>query len=112
MGPAGPILLALREAVRKGRVHLQPEVQKRQWRLVARGHDLVRSQGNSKVPAATHRLESWSGARRARFKPRARRTRGLKTKTGILHCVCLKRRTAPAGTENMPMTARNQYQRD
>ncbi len=52
---AGPVLLALREAVMQGRVRLRPEVRKLLWHLVDRGHDLVRNQGNPKVPASTHR---------------------------------------------------------
>jgi len=52
---AEPVLLALWEAVMQGRVHLQPEVRKRLWHLVERWHELVRSQGNPKVPASTHR---------------------------------------------------------
>ena len=53
----------------QGRVRLQPEVRKLLWHLVERWHELVRSQGNPKVPASTNRLEGWSGALRARFKP-------------------------------------------
>ena len=98
----------------QGRVRLQPEVRKLLWHLVERRHDLVRSQGNSKVTASTNRLEGWFG----RFKPRARLARGLKAEAGpSTSCADgpqhgLKRRTAPAGTENRTMTARNQYQRD
>ena len=69
---AGPILLDLWQAVAQGRVRLDPEVCKLLWHLVARWHDLVRSQHNPKVPATTNRLEGWLG----RFKPRARLTRG------------------------------------
>jgi len=69
---AGPVLLALWEAVRQGRVRLHPEVRKLLWHLVERWHELVRSQDHPRVPASTNRLEGWSGALRARFKPRAR----------------------------------------
>ena len=41
-------------------------------------HEVVRSQGNPKVPASTNRLEGWFG----RFKLRARLPRGLKTRRG------------------------------
>ena len=67
---------ALREAVRPGRVRLQPEVRTRLWPHVERGHELVRSQGHPKVPASLHRPEGWSGTLRVRFKPRARLPRG------------------------------------
>ena len=86
----------------QGRVRLRPEVWKLLWHLVERWHELVRSQGNPKVPASTNRLEGWFG----RFKPRARLTRGLKTEAGAdgpQHG--LKRRMQPAGVENRPMTA-------
>ena len=53
-----------------------------------RWHELVRSQGNPKVPASTNRLEGWFG----RFKPRARLTRGLKTEAGARNFVCLMAR--------------------
>ena len=82
---AGPILLALWEAVRPRRVRLEPEVRKRLWHRVERGHDLVRSPRNPKGPASTHRLEGWLG----RCKPRARLARGLKTETGALNFVRL-----------------------
>ena len=39
----------------QGRVRLRPEVRKLLRHLVERGHELVRSQGNPKVPAATNR---------------------------------------------------------
>ena len=76
------------EAVMQGRVRLHPEVRKLLWHLVERWHELVRSQGNPKVPASTNRLEGWFG----RCKPRARLTRGLKTETGTLNFVCLMAR--------------------
>ena len=60
----------------------------RLWHLVARWHDLVRSQHNLKVPASTNQLEGWFG----RFKPRARLTRGLKTETSARHFVDLMAR--------------------
>ena len=85
---AGPVLLALWEAVMQGRVRLHPEVRKLLWHLVERWHDLVSSQGNPGVPASTNRLEGWLG----RCKPRARLTRGLKTETGALNFVCLMAR--------------------
>ncbi|MCY4522822.1 MAG: transposase, partial [Caldilineaceae bacterium] len=69
---AGPVLRALWEAVMQGRVRLHPEVRKLLWHLVERWHELVRSQDHPRVPASTNRLEGWSGALRARFKPRAR----------------------------------------
>ena len=81
---AGPVLLALWEAVMQGRVRLRPEVRKRLWHLVERWRELVRSQGNPKVLASTNRREGWFG----RFKPRARLTRGLKTEAGALNFVC------------------------
>ncbi|MXZ23470.1 MAG: hypothetical protein F4Y80_01165 [Caldilineaceae bacterium SB0665_bin_21] len=80
----------------------QPDMRKLLWHLVERWHELVCSQGNSKVPAFTNRLEGWFG----RVKPWARLTRGLKTEVrgpqlrapdGPQHG--LKRRAAPAGTE-------------
>ena len=71
---AGPVLLALWEVVMQ-LARLRPEVRKLLWHLVERWHELVRSQGNPKVPASTNRLEGWSGALWARFKPRARLTR-------------------------------------
>ncbi|MXZ23783.1 MAG: hypothetical protein F4Y80_02760 [Caldilineaceae bacterium SB0665_bin_21] len=58
---------------------MQPEVRDPLWHLVERWHDLVRSQGNPKVSASTNRLKGWSGTLWARFKTRARLTRGLKT---------------------------------
>ena len=67
--------MALWKAMMQGRVRLRPEVRKLLWHLMERGHELVRSQGNPKVPASTNRLEGWFG----RFKPRARLARGLKT---------------------------------
>ncbi len=67
---------------------LDPEVCQLLWHLVARWHDLVRSQHNLKVPASTNRLEGWLG----RFKPRARLTRGLKTEAGTRHFVGLMAR--------------------
>ncbi len=85
---AGPVLLALWEAVRQGRVRLHPEVRKLLWHLVERWHELVRSQDNPKVPASTNRLEGWFG----RFKPRAHLTRGLKTEAGARNFVCLMAR--------------------
>ena len=48
---AGPVLLGLWEAVMQGRVRLRTEVRKLLWHLVERGHELVRSQGNPKVPS-------------------------------------------------------------
>ena len=90
---AGPVLLALWEAVMQGRVRLRPEVRKLLWHLVERWHELVRSQGNPKVPASTNRWEGWSGALWARFKPRARLTRGLKTEAGALNFVRLMARS-------------------
>ncbi|MYD90133.1 MAG: hypothetical protein F4Y08_07305 [Caldilineaceae bacterium SB0662_bin_9] len=89
---AGPVLWALWEAVMQGRVRLRPEVRKLLWHLVERWHELVCSQGNPKVPASTNRLEGWSGALWARFKPRARLTRGLKTEAGALNFVRLMAR--------------------
>ena len=86
---AGPVLLALWEAVMQGRVRLRPEVRKLLWHLVERWHELVRSQENPKVPASTNRLEGWFG----RFKPRARLTRGLKTEAGALNFVRLMARS-------------------
>ena len=62
---------------------MQPEVRDPLWHLVERWHNLVRNQGNPKVSASTNRLKGWSGALWARFKPRARLTRGLKTKTVV-----------------------------
>ena len=47
---AGPVLLALREAVMQGRVRLQPEVQQLLGHLVERRHELVRSQHDPRVP--------------------------------------------------------------
>ena len=85
---AGPVLLALWQAVAQGRVRLHPEVGKLLWHLVTRWHDLVRSQHKPKVPASTNRLEGWFG----RFKPRARLTRGLKTEAGARHFVGLMAR--------------------
>ena len=85
---AGPVLLGLWEAVMQGRVRLRPEVRKLLWHLVERWHELVRSQGDPKVPATTNRLEGWFG----RFKPRARLTRGLKTEAGALNFVRLMAR--------------------
>ncbi len=85
---AGPVLLALWEAVRQGRVRLHPEVRKLLWHLVERWHELVRSQDHPGVPASTNRLEGWFG----RFKPRARLTRGLKTEAGARNFVCLMAR--------------------
>ena len=85
---AGPVLLALWEAVRQGRVRLHPEVCQLLWHLVERWHELVRSQDHPGVPASTNRLEGWFG----RFKPRARLTRGLKTETGARNFVCLMAR--------------------
>ena len=64
------------------------EVWKLLWHLVERCHEVVHSQGNSKVSASTHRLEGWLG----RLKPRARLTRGLKTEAGALNFVCLMAR--------------------
>ena len=98
----------------QGRVRLRPEVRKLLWHLVERWHELVRSQGNPKVPASTNRLEGWFG----RFKTRARLTRRLKTERspqlrapdGPQHG--LKRRMEPTCTEDVPTTARNQCQRD
>ena len=52
---AGPVLLGLWEAVMQGRVRLRPEVRKLLWHLVERWHELVRSQGDPKVPATTNR---------------------------------------------------------
>ena len=86
---AGPVLLALWEVVMQGRVRLRPEVRKLLWHLVERWHELVRSQGNPKVPTSTNRLEGWFGC----FKPRARLTRGLKTEVGALNFVCLMARS-------------------
>ena len=86
---AGPVLLALWEAVMQGRVRLRPEVRKRLWHLVERWHERVRSQGNPRVPASTNRLEGWLG----RFQPRARLTRGLKTEAGALNFVRLMARS-------------------
>ena len=86
---AGPVLLGLWEAVMQGRVRLRPEVRKLLWHLVERWHELVRSQGNPKVPASTNRLEGWFG----RCKPRARLTRGLKTEAGALNFVRLMARS-------------------
>ncbi len=40
---AGPVLLALWEAVMQGRVRLRPEVRKLLWHLVERWYELVRS---------------------------------------------------------------------
>ena len=86
---AGPVLLALWEAVMQNRVRLQPEVRQLLWHLVERWHELVRSQGDPEVPASTNRLEGWFG----RFKPRARLTRGLKTEAGALNFVRLMARS-------------------
>ena len=86
---AGPVLLALWEAVMQGRVRLRPEGRKLLWHLVERWHELVRSQENPTVPATTNRLEGWFG----RFKPRARLTRGLKTEAGALNFVRLMARS-------------------
>ncbi len=66
-------------------MRLHPEVRKLLWHLVERWHELVRSQGHSKVPASTNRLEGWFGC----FKPRTRLTRGLKTEAGTLNFACL-----------------------
>ncbi len=85
---AGPVLLALWQAVAQGRVRLHPEVCQLLWHLVVRWHDFVRSQHHPKVPASTNRLEGWLG----RFKPRARLTRGLKTEAGTRHFVGLMAR--------------------
>jgi len=52
----------------------------------------VSSQGNPRVPASTNWLEGWSGAIQARFKPRARLTRRLKTEAGTRNFVCLMAR--------------------
>ncbi len=78
---AGPVLLALWEAVMQGRVRLRPEVRKLLCNLMERWYELIRSQGNPKVPASTNRLEGRFG----RFKPRARLTQGLKTEVSALH---------------------------
>jgi hypothetical protein len=67
----------------QSRVHLQPETRKQLRRVVERGHNLARSQGNLAVPASTNRLADWLG----RVKPKARLTRGLKTETGVLNFV-------------------------
>ncbi len=56
-------------------MRLDSEVCKRLWHLVARWHDLVRSQRHPDIPASTNRIEGWFG----RVKLRARLTRGLKT---------------------------------
>ena len=85
---AGPVLLALWQAVAQGRVRLNPGVRQLLWHLVVRWHDLVRSQRNANIPAPTNRLEGWFG----RFKPRARLTRGLKTEAGAHHFVGLMAR--------------------
>ena len=69
-------------------MRLDPEVRQLLWHLVARWHELVRSQHNPKVPASTNRLEGWFG----RFKPRTRLTRGLKTGAGARHFVGLMAR--------------------
>ena len=66
-------------------MRLHPEVRPRLWHLVARWHDLMRSQHNLKGPASTNQLEGWFG----RFKPRARLTRGLKTEAGARYFVSL-----------------------
>ena len=86
---AGPVLLALWEAVMQGRARLRPEVREPLWHLVERWHELVHSQGNPKVPTSTNRLEGWFG----RVKPRARLTRGLKTEAGALNSVRLMARS-------------------
>ena len=59
---AGPVLWGLWEAVMQGRVRLRPQVRKRLWHLVERGHELVRSQENPKVPATTNRPGAGLGA--------------------------------------------------
>ena len=59
---AGPVLLGLWEAVMQGRVRLRPEVRKLPWHLVERWHELVRSQGDPKVPASTNRPGAGLGA--------------------------------------------------
>ena len=46
------VLLALWQVVAQGPVRLDPEVRTRLWHLVARCHDLVRSQHTPQVPAA------------------------------------------------------------
>ena len=86
---AGPVLLALWQAMAQERVCLHPEVCQLLWHLVTRWHDLVHSQRNPKVSASTNWLERWFG----RFKPRARLTRGLKTEAGARHFVGLMARS-------------------
>ena len=99
---AGPVLLALWEAVMQGRVHLRSEVRKLLWHLVERWHEVVCSQGNPKVSASTNRLEGWFG----RFKPRARLTRGLKTEVGPLNFVRLMARSMARGDARHPLVWR------
>ena len=60
---AGPVLWALWEAVMQGRVRLPPEVRKRLWHLVERGHERVRSQGHPTVPASSPGSASRGGGR-------------------------------------------------
>ena len=69
----------------QGHVRLQPEVRKLLWHLMEHWHHLVRSQGNSKVPASNNRPEGWFD----RFKPRDCQTQRLKTETGTLNFVRL-----------------------
>ena len=111
---AGPVLLALWEAVAQGRVRLRDPVRNLLFHLVENRADLVRSERDPDVPASTNRIEGWFGC----FKPRARLARGLKTEAGALNFVHLMARgmacnghgRPPAG--RLPMTARHQYQRD
>ncbi len=50
---AGPVLLALWEAVMQGRVRLRPEVRKLLCNLMERWYELIRSQGNPSPPRPT-----------------------------------------------------------
>ena len=76
-------------AVMQGRVHLRPEVCKLLWHLVERGHELVRSQGDPKVPASTHPAGGLVWPLQAPGPPDA----GAEDRGGALNFVCLMARS-------------------
>ena len=82
---AGPVLVALWEAMMAGRVRLSPPVRGLLRHLMERWHDLVRSQRDPDILTNTNRLEGWFG----RFKPRARLAQGFGTEAGALNFVRL-----------------------
>ena len=99
----------------QGRVRLRPEVRKLLWHLVERWHELVRSQENPKVPRLHQPPGGLVWPLQAPGPPDAGaedRGRGpqLRAPDGPQHG--LKRGTQPTCMENLPTTARHQYQRD